>query len=182
LFVDYEEAVRTMSLTLKNIIVNTCYYLITAVLLPAGVLSIEQRLGVGDYRSVPLGSFAIIVGLVGAILQARCIMLFHREGRGTPSPAFPPQRLVTTGPYAWVRNPMNWGELLVFLGLAGWFGSPLLAAYAAFAWIAFHAFIVAWEEPRLSTTFRADYDRYRSAVPRWRPKKPISDDDRSNRA
>ena len=167
-----------MSLTLKNIIVNTCYYLVTVVMFPAGGLWIERRLGVGGYRSVLLGSFAIIVGVVGAVLQAWCIMLFHRVGRGTPSPAFPPQRLVTTGPYAWVRNPMNWGELLVFLGLAGWFGSPLLAAYAALGWIAFHTFIVVWEEPRLTNKFGADYNRYRDAVRRWCPRRPMPDNDR----
>lgn len=171
-----------MSLTPKNIIVNTCYYLITAVLFPAGVLSVERRLGVGGYRSVLLGSFAIIVGVVGAVLQAWCIILFQRVGQGTPSPAFPPQRLVTTGPYACVRNPMNWGELLVFLGLAGWFGSPLLGGYAVLGWIAFHTFIVAWEEPRLSREFGADFTRYRETVRRWLPKTPMHDDDQPNRS
>jgi protein-S-isoprenylcysteine O-methyltransferase Ste14 len=169
-----------MSLTVKNIIVNACYYLLTIVLLPAGVLRIERRIGVAGNPSVVLGSVAIIVGVVGAVLQAWCIMLFHRVGRGTPSPAFPPQRLVTTGPYAWVRNPMNWGELLVFLGLAGWFWSPLLAGYAVLGWIAFHTFIVAWEEPRLIRMFDEDYSRYRGVVRRWRPKIRIPDD-RPNR-
>lgn len=170
-----------MSLTLKNIIVNTCYYLITIGLLPAGVLLIERSLGVTGHRSVVLCNIAVMLGVAGVVLQAWCILLFQRLGGGTPSPAFPPQRLVTTGPYAWVRNPMNWGELLVFLGLAGWFGSALLAAYAALGWVAFHTFIVKWEEPRLIRTFGADYTQYRDTVPRWRPKTPIADAKRPNR-
>ena len=170
-----------MSLTLKNILVNACYYLATVILLPIGVLRIERHLGAAGYCSVPLASVAIIVGVVGIVLQAWCILLFQRVGRGTPSPALPPQRLVTTGPYRWVRNPMNWGELFVFLGLAGWYGSPLLTAYAALAGVAFHIFIVKWEEPRLIKTFGADYTRYRDTVSRWRPKTPIPNDKRPNR-
>ena len=170
-----------MSLTLKNILVNACYYLATVILLPIGVLRIERHLGAAGYCSVPLASVAIIVGVVGIVLQGWCILLFQRVGRGTPSPALPPQRLVTIGPYRWVRNPMNWGELFVFFGLAGWFGSPLLAAYAGLAWVAFHTFIVKSEEPRLIRTFGANYTHYRDTVPRWRPKTPILDNKHPNR-
>lgn len=170
-----------MSLTLKNIVVNTCYYVATAILLPAGFLRLEKHLGAASYSSTPWAGIAIIVIFIGVMLQAWCILLFQRVGRGTPSPAIPPQQLVKTGPYRWVRNPMNWGELLVFVGLASWFGSPLLLAYAVLAWVTFHTFIVKWEEPRLIRAFGADYTQYRDTVPRWLPKIRMHAHERPNR-
>ncbi len=59
-----------MSLTVKNIIVNAYYYLLTLVLLPAGVLWIERRLGVDGFPFVALRSVAIIVCVV-VLLQYR---------------------------------------------------------------------------------------------------------------
>jgi len=102
-------------------------------------------------------------------LQLWCIVLFHRRGQGTPTPALPPRSLVTTGPYRLIRSPMNVGEVLLFAGMAAWFGSIGLAMYAAAAWLAFHLFIVRYEEPHLARTFGAEYDDYRSRTGRWWP-------------
>jgi len=65
-----------------------------------------------------------------------------------------------------MRSPMNAGELLVFIGMAAWFGSIGLALYAAASWMAFHFFITRYEEPRLARTFGAEYESYRNRVPR----------------
>lgn len=115
--------------------------------------------------------------LVGvALLAASAVVLFDSfarfvlRGRGTPAPVLPPTRLVVTGLYRHVRNPMYVAVLAAVLGQALLFGSAPLLAYVLFLWGAFHAFVVAYEEPRLLRTFGAEYDAFRENVPRWIPR------------
>jgi protein-S-isoprenylcysteine O-methyltransferase Ste14 len=57
------------------------------------------------------------------------------------------------------------GEAWLFLWL------PLLA-YAAVLSLAFHLFVVGYEEPTLTQTFGDTYLTYRRSVSRWVPKPP----------
>ncbi|MBI5239975.1 MAG: isoprenylcysteine carboxylmethyltransferase family protein [Elusimicrobia bacterium] len=101
--------------------------------------------------------------------------MFQREGRGTPSPAWPalpPVRLVTLGPYRLVRNPMNIGEVALFLALAGWFGSGMLLLYAIASGLTFHLFVRLREEPAHRSKFGAAYKEYCASVARWWPRVP----------
>jgi protein-S-isoprenylcysteine O-methyltransferase Ste14 len=94
-------------------------------------------------------------------------------GRGTPLPLDPPVRLVTGGPYAYVRNPMQTAALLGYLGCAVLTGHPLLLVAAGVA-AAFGAGFAAWhEDADLVAAFGTDWRRYQAGVrawlPRWRP-------------
>lgn len=158
-----------MSLTFKNIAINVAYYAVTVVLLPMLVLQLEDSVGVSRISRPALRVIAAIVGVAGIAVQMWCIVLFQRVGRGTPSPLVPTRRLVHSGPYRRVRNPMNIGEMLVFLALALWFGSIGLMLYALAAWLAFHIFIVRTEEPRHRAQFGDEYASYTARVNRWLP-------------
>lgn len=106
-----------------------------------------------------------------AALAVQAVREFAANG-GTPVPLDPPTRLVTTGPYAYVANPMQLGGTVV---LAGWgllLTSPAVVAAAAMA-AAFSAGLAAWTEDRdLAERFDA-WNTYRGGVrlwlPRWRP-------------
>ncbi|WP_028648880.1 isoprenylcysteine carboxylmethyltransferase family protein [Nocardiopsis sp. CNT312] len=96
-----------------------------------------------------------------------------RVGGGTPLPYDPPRRLVTSGPYAFVRNPMQMSVAVLYVLLAAMTGQPLLLAFAASV-PAFGAGVADWHEnARLTERFGADWTAYRSGVrpwlPRWRP-------------
>ncbi len=65
---------------------------------------------------------------------------------------------------------MNVGEVMVLLALAGWFVSPALVIYALLAWLAWHLFVVLWDEPTLLARFGERYARYRAATNRWMPR------------
>jgi protein-S-isoprenylcysteine O-methyltransferase Ste14 len=159
----------TMNLTTKNILCNLLYYTITLVAIPWGLIWLESSLLPSHNVPQELRIASLIIGSLGGFLQLWCIVIFQQRGKGTPSPFFPTSKLITTGPYRYVRNPMNIGELIVFLSLSGLFGSWLLLAYAAVAWIVFHAFILIVEEPRHFQEFGIDYEQYVRSVNRWLP-------------
>ena len=160
-----------MHLTAKNLLLNLVYYAVTVVVAPMICVGIDARWGLSPPTSSwILKTASMLLAAAGAGLQFWCIVLFQRLGRGTPSPAIPPLRLVTAGPYRLIRNPMNLGELSVFVGLSGWFASPALLLYTAVAAIAFHLFVVYWEEPAHVRRFGEPYTRYRKCTGRWLPR------------
>jgi protein-S-isoprenylcysteine O-methyltransferase Ste14 len=50
------------------------------------------------------------------------------------------------------------------------FGNVRLLAYGALVWLAFHLFVIAYEEPALRTTFGTEYEAFCRGVPRWIPR------------
>ena len=111
--------------------------------------------------------------LIGAIMILWCFWDFLVKGKGTPAPIDPPKELVVSGLYKVVRNPMYVGVLLMLIGhfLCFWYLSLLI--YAVFFFIAFHLFVINYEEPNLKKRFGATYEDYISKVPRWMPRVSI---------
>jgi protein-S-isoprenylcysteine O-methyltransferase Ste14 len=122
--------------------------------------------------ATPVVWAAVLVIAAGAVLYLYCAWNFAAAGRGTPGPWDAPRRVVTRGPYRWVRNPIYLAALLVVLGEAGLFGSLRLLAYAGAMAICFHLFVTGYEEPALRRRFGPGYLAYRRAVPRWIPRRP----------
>jgi protein-S-isoprenylcysteine O-methyltransferase Ste14 len=58
----------------------------------------------------------MVISACGVAILLQSIVEFARRGRGTLSPLDPARKLVVTGLYRWVRNPMYLGVLLVLLG------------------------------------------------------------------
>lgn len=84
------------------------------------------------------------------------------------------QRLVTYGIFAWLRNPLYVGNLLVWAGFvvaAGvlWFLPVALVLFAVE-----YTLIVRYEEGVLESIFGAEYVAYKSRTPRWFPRPPTS--------
>ena len=77
--------------------------------------------------------------------------------------------LVTAGPYAWVRNPLYFGTLLISAGVALMSGRPIIiATYLVVFWLGYYA-IILWEEQKLEKEFGATYRGYFDSVPRLVP-------------
>jgi len=114
-----------------------------------------------------LGGFLILVGVPGVVDS---FARFALQGRGTPAPVAPPQHLVVSGLYRYVRNPMYVSVLAVIFGQALLFGDWRLAFYAVLFWLACHAFVLVYEEPTLRRTFGADFEHFCANVPRWIPR------------
>jgi protein-S-isoprenylcysteine O-methyltransferase Ste14 len=58
----------------------------------------------------------------------------------------------------------------VILGRAVLFADWRLLGYGALIWLAFHIFVLAYEEPTLRQSYGAEYESYRANVPRWLPR------------
>jgi protein-S-isoprenylcysteine O-methyltransferase Ste14 len=111
----------------------------------------------------------LIVGTVGAIIALWCIFTFIAIGKGTPAPFDPPRRLVTRGPYRFVRNPMYIGAGLALGGAALLYQSWRLLIYTLLLFLITHLFVTFYEEPTLRKTFSEEYDAYCNRVRRWWP-------------
>jgi protein-S-isoprenylcysteine O-methyltransferase Ste14 len=115
----------------------------------------------------PQSVAASVLVLIGVAVLLRCVWDFFARGKGTLAPIDPPRHLVVSGLYRYTRNPMYNGVLAVLLGEAWLFGSTPILEYAAYVLIAFHLFVVFYEEPVLDAQFQESYRAYRKAVPRW---------------
>jgi protein-S-isoprenylcysteine O-methyltransferase Ste14 len=112
----------------------------------------------------------LIVGAAPIFLDF--VTRFAREGRGTPAPIAPTRHLVVGGSFRYVRNPGYIAVVSLLVGQGLLFGSAALVLYATIVALAFHLFVLGYEEPTLRRQFGAQYDDYCRAVPRWIPRLP----------
>jgi protein-S-isoprenylcysteine O-methyltransferase Ste14 len=123
----------------------------------------------------PLGTRALLAAAITASLMAGAWTLFvwatTTMGRNWSLVARTraDHRLVTDGPFAWVRHPIYTALALVVIAMAVAMGHvarlPVaLAVYALGTWLR-----VRIEERLLHTAFADDYDRYAARVKRFLP-------------
>ena len=113
--------------------------------------------------------FGILVALLGWGLGIWTVYLFKTIGQGTPNPTLPPKQLVTSGPYAIVRNPMALGGFYILMGEAALYASPSLLGIAFLFLIILYCYVKWSEEPVLMRRFGKPYRKYVSRVPRFFP-------------
>lgn len=107
--------------------------------------------------------------LVWGYMQYRLVGKYRlAHGCGGPGMDTPPERLVTTGPYSYCRNPMYLGHIIFLLGLTLTLQS-LLAALITIATIVWFQFRVQRDEKRLGERFGQPYFDYSARVNRWIP-------------
>ena len=137
----------------------------TFILCPLAVITFELALHHGDIIVVPWG-YSLLVWGYG---QYRLVGNYRRPraGGGWGMEA-PPDRIITSGPYRYTRNPMYLGHLIFMMGLAltfwSWFALILLTIRAA--WFQRR---VLRDEHRLEARFGIAYAAYRNNVNRWIP-------------
>lgn len=116
---------------------------------------------------VILGIICLIIGLC---LVVSTVKFFLTVGKGTLAPWDPTQKLVVSGPYAYVRNPMITGVVLILLAESLIFYSSALCIWAiVFACVNIIYFILS-EEPGLRKRFGKEYEEYCKNVPRIVPR------------
>lgn len=118
----------------------------------------------GWRRSLALQSLLLPVAL-----GVRAAIEFVERGQGTPLPYDPPQHLVTSGPYAYVRNPMQLSMVLIFAITALILWNVWLATGAFLAFV-YGAGLAQWHEDlELSDRHGDAWSSYRAGVRMWVP-------------
>ena len=138
------------------------------VFLPARVLSGSGIVGPGAMGLAQVTG--MLLAAAGAAISLWCIFTFALIGKGTPAPFDPPRKLVMSGPYRFVRNPMYLGAGFLLAGAALFYASTGLLLYTALFLAACHLMVIGYEEPALRKTFGGDYAAYCEQVRRWIPR------------
>lgn len=158
-------------------VVRTCFHGLgwggyMLLVLPACVLAWEGR----DYIAV-LESASALRWIVALTIGLPCLLIgwaaaheFALVGRGTPVPYDPPKRVVTSGPYASIANPMQITSALVMASLAILTGST--AAWAIpVTFLIFDGIFAAWyNRTHIALAMPEDWAEYRAAVRDWVPR------------
>ena len=119
------------------------------------------------YLATPTG-FSIAIGLPIAIVGAA----FRSLAAGTIRKD---AQLATTGPYAWTRNPLYFGSLLLTLGFAVMSWNPIAAMLLLAPSAFIYPVVIRNEEAHLSRLFPEQFPLYRSKVPAFVPRFRSSD-------
>jgi protein-S-isoprenylcysteine O-methyltransferase Ste14 len=119
-------------------------------------------------RQDAIGWLAGGICVVGLALHAWSNLTLARgERQGTAGP----NRLVTDGPFRYVRNPIYLAGITIVLGVSLLYHpseiSDLILPLFLLAY--FHMAVVRMEEPALRRQFTQTYEEYCSRVPRWFP-------------
>ena len=137
----------------------------TFILYPIITLVWEYLLNRGNLHFHPLFLPLILWGY----LQYRLCGLYRiKHGGGGPGLETPPERLVSSGPYAYTRNPMYLGHLIFLIGvtltLQSWLGAIITIGVAVW----FH-YRVLGDEKKLTVELGRPYIDYMESVKRWIP-------------
>jgi len=112
----------------------------------------------------------VILLALGFAIDAWIIATFRRAS-GTPWHFKPPTKLITTGIYAHVRNPMVVAGILIAVGLGFLFGSiSLILIFMPLLTLLGFVYLKAVEERELELRFGNEYLEYKKRVPMLIPK------------
>ena len=141
-----------------------------AVALAAAALMWGIALALPSFRvEVPGARWIAGGGLLAGILIAGAGLMAFRQARTTVNPMRPEETtmLVTTGVYAWTRNPMYLGWLPMLAGWAAWLENPGALVVVPLFMLYIARLQIVPEERALGAKFGAAFDAYRRRVRRW---------------
>jgi len=141
-------------------------------LIPEVVFALRPGSKWGPLFSMPgwQRQLALLLLLLFALPGLGAVMEFAQRGEGTPIPYDPPKRLVTSGIYRYVANPMQLSCTLAMLLWATILRSPWLLFAPAIA-VIYSAGVARWDERQdLTKRFGSNWQAYRSEVHDWLPR------------
>jgi protein-S-isoprenylcysteine O-methyltransferase Ste14 len=147
------------------------FFLLLLVFLVVASLAVDSWLGLPQLLPASLHVIVPLPLLALGLFFMSWSILHFLKAKGTPVPFNPPSKLVTTGPYAFVRNPMLSGVFLLF------FGFGLLLRSISLVFIFTPLFILlnvlelkGVEEPELERRLGKTYLEYKKRVPMFFPR------------
>ena len=113
---------------------------------------------------VPLGIVLTVGGFAPTLWAAT---LFRREGTEIKPTSATNAKLVIRGPYAFTRNPMYLGLVIISLGIAFWVGAIWMFAAPVLTFATANWVHIPFEEAKMRRQFGAAFDDYTRKIRRW---------------
>jgi protein-S-isoprenylcysteine O-methyltransferase Ste14 len=120
--------------------------------------------GLPSWQSQLFGALIFIVGMLGPIIA---ITQFRRAGTEVSPTSKTNAKLVTAGVYNFTRNPMYLGLTIASLGVAVFFGRPLMFITPIFLFVITNWIFIPFEEAKMRRQYGAEFDAYTKHVRRW---------------
>ncbi|MCX6030045.1 MAG: isoprenylcysteine carboxylmethyltransferase family protein [Chloroflexi bacterium] len=152
---------------LAALLVEAIFFMVIfpfALLLLGGLL--DRWLGWSKLMQEPINAligWLLIVG--GWLFSMWSIYVQFTLGRGTPVPLMATQKLIIRPPYAYCRNPMSLGAIVLYLGVSAAASSPGAAVLVVLGAVALLTYIKLAEEKEMIARFGEEYLAYRRRVP-----------------
>lgn len=141
--------------------------LIFFITLPYIFIILGTMLEIPVFFSYTKAIAGIIMITAGITIFFYCSYLFIKEGKGTPAPFEPTNKLVKNRIYKYTRNPMYIGYMLIITGQFFLTGAVILIVYALLIFSFIYWYVIFIEEPKLEKKFGKKYKEYKKKVPRW---------------
>lgn len=143
-----------------------------SILIGVPVLSklIDHLLGLKQMIPAPYNYLGLVVFVPALLLEIWTLYIFITKGKGTPIPLEATQHLITTGPYRYVRNPMEIGTTFITGGMAVIFGSYTLLLIFIFTALHSLEFSSGIEDIEMTARFGQEWLDYKARVPMWIPR------------
>ena len=150
------------------------FLLICIIFIILTAIWIDQLLGFPAMFPWPVNVImAIPILATGSFLWGWSLLLFFKS-KGTPVPFNPPPKLVDTGPYARVRNPMVSGVLITLFGVGVLLKSiSLTFIFSPVFFVFVYIVLKVIEEPELELRLGESYREYKKRVPMFFPRFPL---------
>jgi protein-S-isoprenylcysteine O-methyltransferase Ste14 len=155
-----------LSNTLKTAVQIICVWSITLVVFPLLLMESFDELAMPNTRKLIAGGVLFVVSSLLGLASAAVMV---SSGRGTPLPLDQTQRLVVSGPYAYVRNPMAVAGIGQGLAVSLAFSSIVVLMYALLGGILWHFVVRPLEEQNMLERFGEEYREYQQRVRCWWP-------------
>lgn len=171
-WIDFLYKVATGSKKVRNLFtpIGATFYAFITLLFVVIALKVDNLFNLPKLLSTPLNVILSMPILSFALFIMGWSLLNFLKVRGTPVPFNPPPKLVTSGPYGYVRNPMLTGIFILLFGLGALFRSLSLVFLFAPAFIAVNIWeLKTIEEPELERRLGEEYIQYKKRIPMFIP-------------
>ena len=171
-FIEILYNVATGSQKIRNLFtpIGAIFFGLLIFLFIYSALQLDRLLNLTDLFSGWISIiFALPVFLFALFLIGWSVHNFLKV-KGTPVPFNPPPRLVTSGPYAYSRNPMLTGVFALLFGFGILLESlSLLLVFTPLFIVLNYWELKTIEEPELEKRLGQDYIEYRKVTPMFLP-------------
>ena len=137
----------------------------TFLLYPSATLLWEWIIHSG---TIEINFWFLALMIWGFLQYSLCGKYRMNRGGGGPGPQIPADQLVSSGLYAYTRNPMYLGHIIFLSGLTLTLRSWLAAVITLGVAVWFHFRVLA-DERQLAVKLGAPYVAYTKSVKRWVP-------------